>query len=64
LLAVSAVPSRLVIKISATEQVRLRNHLRRARWGGWLTLPILLFLAQQRSPSAIADWRLCSRSTV
>jgi transposase len=58
------VPSRIVIEISAAEQVRLRNHLRRARWGGWLTLHILLLLAQQRSPTAIADWLLCSRSTV
>jgi transposase len=61
---VSAVPSRMVIEIPATEQVRLRKHLRRARWGGWLTLHILLLLAQQRSPTAIADWLLCSRSTV
>jgi putative transposase len=38
--------------------------LRRARWGGWLALHILLLLAQQRSPTAIADWLLCSRSTV
>ena len=59
-----AVPSRMVIEISAAEQVRLRKHLRRAGWGGWLTLHILLLLAQQRSPTAIADWLLCSRSTV
>jgi transposase len=61
---VPAVPSRIVIEIPAAEQVRLRKHLRRARWGGWLTLHILLLLAQQRSPTAIADWLLCSRSTV
>jgi transposase len=61
---VPAVPSRIVIEISAAEQVRLRKQLRRARWGGWLTLHILLLLAQQRSPTAIADWLLCSRSTV
>ena len=60
----SAVPSRIVIEIPAAEQVRLRKHLRRARWGGWLTLHILLLLAQQRSPTAIADWLFCSRSTV
>src|SRR3982750_3887204 len=62
--AVPAVPSRIVIEISAAEQVRLRKQLRRARWGGWLTLHILLLLAQQRSPTAIADGLLCSRSTV
>jgi len=61
---VPAAPSRIVIEIPVTEQVRLRKHLRRARWGGWLTLHILLLLAQQRSPSAIADWLFCSRSTV
>src|SRR5919205_4214568 len=59
-----AVPSRMVIEIPAAEQVRLRNQLRGARWGGWLSLHILLLLSQQRSPTAIADWLLCSRSTV
>src|SRR3954447_1511390 len=43
---------------------RLRKQLRGARWGGWLVLHILLLLAQQRSPTEIADWLLCSRSTV
>jgi transposase len=60
----SAVPSRIVIDIPAVEQARLRKHLRRARWGSWLTLHILLLLARQRSPTAIADWLFCSRSTV
>ena len=59
-----AVPSRIVIDLSPAEQVRLRQQLRRARWGGWLALHILLLLSQQRSPTAIADWLLCSRSTV
>jgi transposase len=62
--AVSAVPSRIVIDISAPEQARLRKQLRAARWGGWLVLHILLLLAQQRSPTDIAHWLLCSRSTV
>jgi transposase len=61
---VPTVPSRMVIEISAAEQVRLQKHLRRARWGGWLTLHILLLLSQQRSPTAIAEWLFCSRSTV
>lgn len=60
----SAVPSRIVIDFPAAEQVRLRQQLRRARWGGWLALHILLLLSQQRSPTAIADWLFCSRSTV
>jgi hypothetical protein len=54
----------MVIEIPAAEQVRLRKHLRRARWGGWLALHILLLLSQPRSPTAMADWLLCSRSTV
>jgi transposase len=61
---VSAVPSRIVIDIPAAEQARLRKQLRAARWGGWLVLHILLLLAQQRSPTDIARWLLCSRSTV
>src|SRR3982750_4220739 len=57
-------PSRIVIKIPAAGQARLRKQLRTARWGGWLVLHILLLLAQQRSPTDIARWLLCSRSTV
>jgi hypothetical protein len=61
---VPAVPTRIVIEIPAEEQVCLLAELRRARWGGWLALHILLLLAQHRSPTEIADWLLCSRSTV
>jgi hypothetical protein len=61
---VPTVPTRIVIDIPAEEQARLLTQLRRARWGGWLVLHILLLLAQQRSPTDIADWLLCSRSTV
>jgi transposase len=61
---VSTVPSPIVIDIPAAEQARLRKQLRGARWGGWLVLHILLLLAQQRSPTEIADWLLCSRSSV
>ena len=57
-------PSRIVIDIPAAEQALLRQQLRAARWGGWLTLHILLLLAQQCSPTDIARWLLCSRSTV
>jgi transposase len=64
LFAVPAVSFRIVIDIPAAEQARLRQQLRRARWGSWLTLHILLLLSQQRSPTAIADWLFCSRSTV
>ena len=59
-----AVPTRIVIEIPAEEQARLQKQLCRARWGGWLTLHIVLLLAQQRAPTDIARWLLCSRSTV
>jgi hypothetical protein len=54
----------MVIAIPAAEPARLRQQLRHARWGGWLTRHFLLLLSQQRSPPAIADWLFCSRSTV
>lgn len=57
-------PTRMVVEISNAEQARLRRELRRARWGGWLVLHVLLLLAQQRSPTDIAAWLLCSRTTV
>lgn len=57
-------PTRIVVEISDAEQARLARELRRARWGGWLALHILLLLAQQRSPTAIAAWLFCSRTTV
>ena len=60
----TAVPTRMVIDLPAPEQARWQKQLRGARWGGWLVLPILLLLAQPRSPTEMADWRLCSRSTV
>jgi transposase len=57
-------PSHIVIDIPAAEQARLRKQLRAARWGGWLVLHLLLLLVQKRSPTDIAHWLLCSRSTV
>lgn len=57
-------PSRIVVEIPDAEQARLVGQLRRARWGGWLTLHILLLLAQQRTPTDIARWLFCSRTTV
>ena len=44
------VPSRIVIEIPAAEQADLLRQLRRARWGSWLLLHIVLLLAQQRAP--------------
>src|SRR4051794_12739151 len=46
------------------EQARLLAELRRARRGRWLALHILLLLTLHRSPSEIAAFLLCARSTV
>jgi hypothetical protein len=58
------VPTRIVVEIPAAEQACLLRRLRRARWGGWLALHILLLLAQQRTPTDIARCLYCSRTTV
>jgi len=58
------VPTQIVIEIAPEEQARLRAELRRARRGHWLTLHIVLLLALRSSPSEIAAFLLCARSTV
>jgi transposase len=59
------VPSRIVVELSSAEQTHLREQIRRLRLlSPLLRLHILLLLAQQRSPTEIADWLLCSRSSV
>ena len=58
-------PSPIVVDLSAGEQIRIRQQMRRLRLlCPLLRLPILLLLAQQRSPTDIADWLVCSRSSV
>jgi putative transposase len=53
------------VELSACEQARLREQMRRLRLlCPLLRLHILLLLAQRRSPTEIADWLLCSRSSV
>jgi len=58
------VPSRIVIEIASAEQARLLAELRRARRHHWLALHIVLLLARHHSPSEIATFLLCARSTV
>jgi transposase len=58
------VPTQIVIEIAPEEQALFRAELRRARRGRWLTLHILLLLTLHRSPSEIATFLLCARSTV
>ena len=57
-------PTQIVIEIAPEEQARWRAELRRARRGHWLTLHIVLLLALHYSPSEIAAFLLCARSTV
>jgi transposase len=58
------VPTQIVIEITPEEQARFRAELRRARRGRWLALHNLLLLTLQHSPSEIATFLLCARSTV
>jgi putative transposase len=59
------VPSSIVINLSSAEQTCLREQMRRLRLlCPLLRVHILLLLVQQRSPTEIADWLLCSRSSV
>jgi transposase len=58
-------PSRIVVRLSASEQAPIREQMRRLRLlCPLLRLHILLLLARQHSPTDIAEWRLCSRSSV
>jgi len=59
------VPSQIVINLTAGEQTNMREQMRRLRLlCPLLRLHLLLLLAQQRSPTEIAEWLLCSRSSV
>jgi putative transposase len=61
----TAVPSPIVINLNSSEQARLREQMRRLRLlCPLLRLHILLLLARHRSPTEIAEWLLCSRSSV
>jgi putative transposase len=61
----TAVPSPIVINLNAAEQTRIREQMRRLRLlCPLLRLHILLLLAQGRSPTEMADWLLCSRSSI
>jgi transposase len=59
------VPPPIVVNLDSSEQARLREQMRRLRLlCPWLRLHILLLLAQHRTPTEIAEWLLCSRSSV
>jgi putative transposase len=59
------VPSPIIVNLNSSEQARLREQMRRLRLlCPLLRLHILLLLAQERTPTEIADWLLCSRSSI
>jgi putative transposase len=59
------VPTPIVVNLNDCEQAQIRKQMRCLRLlCPLLRLHILLLLAQQRSPTEIADWLLCSRSSV
>jgi hypothetical protein len=58
------VPSTTLLEIPPAEQVRMRAILRRTRYGYLLAFHILLLCAAGRTPTEIAAFLFCSRSSV
>jgi len=58
------VPGKTILEIPAEEQARMLSELRQARYGYLLGLHILLLCAAGRTPSEIASFLFCSRSSV
>jgi hypothetical protein len=61
---VHPVPGSTIIDLSGSEQEHLLFELRRARYGYWLALHILLLCAAGYTPTQIAAVLFCSRSSV
>lgn len=57
-------PGKTILEIPTEEQELMLNELRQARYGYLLGLHILLLCASGRTPSEIADFLFCSRSSV
>lgn len=57
-------PARTLLSIPEGEQQQMLAQLRRARFGYFLSLHILLLCARGWTPTQISDALLCSRSTV
>jgi transposase len=58
------VPRTTIVEIPPAEQARMLAEVRRARYGYWLALHLLLLCAAGRTPTEIAAVLFCSRSTV
>lgn len=57
-------PGKTILEIPLAKQEQMLSQLRQARYGYLLSLHILLLCAQGRTPSEIATFLLCSRSSV
>ena len=57
-------PGKTILDIPIEEQAQMLRELRQARYGYLLAVHILLLCAEGRTPSEIADFLLCSRSSV
>ncbi len=57
-------PGKTILEIPLAEQEQMLRELRAARYGYLLALHVLLLCAEGRTPSEIAEFLLCSRSSV
>ena len=57
-------PGSTILEIPQHEQEWMLAELRRARYGSLLTLHVLLLCAAGRTPTEIATFLFCSRSSV
>ena len=57
-------PSTTILEIPPAEQVQMRAILRRTRYGYLLAFHVLLLCAAGRTPTEIAAYLFCSRSSV
>ena len=57
-------PGKTILEIPVAEQEQMLRELRAARYGYLLALHILLLCAQGKTPSEIASFLFCSRSSV
>ncbi len=57
-------PEVTIIEITVEQQERMLRELRRCRYGHLLALHILLLLARGKTPTEIAEFLFCSRSSV
>jgi hypothetical protein len=59
-----SVPGKTILEIPVAEQAQMLRELRAARYGYLLALHVLLLCAEGHTPSEIAEFLFCSRSSV